>query len=53
MNRNLPRIFVLCPDDNSPSGGNKILYRHVDILNRIGFDASALHQEKELSLQLV
>jgi len=37
-------VYVLSPDNNKPSGGIKILYRHVDVLNRNGIDASVLHQ---------
>jgi glycosyltransferase involved in cell wall biosynthesis len=39
-------IYVLCPDHDQPSGGIKQLYRHVDILNRNGFDAWVLHQAR-------
>ncbi len=38
-----PMIFVSCPDSNTPCGGTKKLYRHVDILNDNGFDATILH----------
>jgi len=41
-----PKIFVLCPDHDRPSGGVKQLYRHVDILNQNGFSASVLHKQK-------
>lgn len=37
-------IYVLCPDNDVPSGGIKQLYRHVDILNKNGFTASIIHQ---------
>jgi glycosyltransferase involved in cell wall biosynthesis len=37
-------VYALCPDHDQPSGGIKQLYRHVDILNRNGFDAWVLHQ---------
>jgi len=37
-------IYVLCPDHNDPSGGVKKLYRHVDVLNQHGWNASILHQ---------
>ncbi|MHB1241076.1 MAG: glycosyltransferase family 4 protein [Gammaproteobacteria bacterium] len=40
-----PHIHVLCPDNDRPSGGIKILYRHVDVLTRNGFSASILHQQ--------
>jgi hypothetical protein len=40
------RIFYLSPDDTRPVGGIKILYRHVDILNRHGFEAAIVHRKK-------
>lgn len=39
-------ICVLCPDLNSATGGVKMLYRHVDILNKNGFSAAILHQQQ-------
>lgn len=39
------RIYILCLDSNSPIGGVKQLYRHVDILNQAGFPASILHRQ--------
>ena len=39
------RIFVFCPDINTPSGGVRKLYRHVDVLRRHGFDAMIVHLE--------
>ncbi len=41
----MPHIYVLTPDNNKASGGVKILYRHVDVLNRSGFSASVLHAQ--------
>ena len=38
-------IYVLCPDNDVPSGGIKQLYRHVDTLNRNGIAASIIHQD--------
>jgi GT2 family glycosyltransferase/tetratricopeptide (TPR) repeat protein len=40
-----PRIFVLCPDNNSPSGGVRRLYRHVDVLRKHDHDAFVLHEQ--------
>ena len=37
-------IYVLCPDENKPSGGAKKLYRHVDVLNDYGWSAFVLHR---------
>jgi glycosyltransferase involved in cell wall biosynthesis len=36
-------IYVVCPDRNDPIGGVKQLYRLVDILNTIGYDAFIIH----------
>jgi glycosyltransferase involved in cell wall biosynthesis len=41
-----PTIYVLSPDLRSAAGGVKQLYRHVDILNDHGFQASLVHQQK-------
>jgi hypothetical protein len=37
-------IYYLCPDDDRPSGGIRVIYRHVDLLNAAGLDAVVLHQ---------
>lgn len=37
-------IYYLCLDSNTPSGGRKVLYRHVDILNAAGIDAAVMHE---------
>lgn len=42
---NSSTIYVLSPENNRPSGGIKILYRHVDVLQRNGFSAAILHQQ--------
>ena len=42
----MTHIYVLSPDHDQPSGGIKILYRHVDVLNKNGISASILHQNK-------
>jgi glycosyltransferase involved in cell wall biosynthesis len=39
-------IYVLCPDDNRPVGGIKVLYRHVDTLNAHGYRAAIVHKKK-------
>lgn len=41
-----PVIYALCPDRPTPLGGIKIMYRHVDVLNKNGFPAFILHQKK-------
>jgi hypothetical protein len=40
-----PRVFVLCPDYDKPSGGVRRLYRHVDVLRKGGIEAWLLHQK--------
>ena len=42
---NLGTIYYWSPDYTSAVGGVKILYRHVDILNRNGFSASIIHKK--------
>jgi len=41
-----PTIYYWCPDYSSAVGGVKVMYRHVDILNRNGFNACILHRKK-------
>ncbi|MGO4441357.1 glycosyltransferase [Rhizobium sp. RAF56] len=41
-----PIIYFLTPDYHKPSGGIKVIYRHVDILNSAGIDAFVLHQRR-------
>ena len=36
-------VFYLCGSGNTPYGGNRVIYRHVDILNRMGISARAVH----------
>ena len=38
-------IYYWSPDYTSAVGGVKILYRHVDILNKNGFNASVIHRK--------
>lgn len=44
--KNNTKIYFVCPDTKSPTGGIKQLYRHVDILNKNGFNACILHRKK-------
>lgn len=37
-------VYYLCPDDNTPSGGIRMLYRHVDTLTKAGVEAKILHR---------
>lgn len=39
-----PRIYYLTPDHQVPSGGIRVIYRHVDILRSLGMDARVLHR---------
>ncbi len=41
-----PGIYFLTPDHSAPSGGIRVIYRHVDILNAAGFTASVLHRRR-------
>ena len=36
-------IYYRCPDKDYPVGGIRVIYRHVDVLNRNGFEAAVLH----------
>lgn len=40
-------IYYFCYDNAKPTGGNKITYRHVEILNQHGFHASVVHQSAD------
>ncbi len=42
----MPRILVLCPDYDVPSGGIRRLYRHVDVLNQGGFESKIIHSKQ-------
>jgi glycosyltransferase involved in cell wall biosynthesis len=37
------RIVYFCFANQRPTGGNKIIYRHVEVLRSLGFDAYVLH----------
>lgn len=45
-----PRIFYLAPDFEKPSWGIALLYRHVGILRKHGFEAWVLHHRTGFSL---
>ncbi|QEE27297.1 glycosyltransferase [Terriglobus albidus] len=45
-----PRIFYFSYRHNSPTGGQKHTYRHVDILSRNGFSAFVFHPGPEFRL---
>jgi Glycosyl transferases group 1 len=40
------KIYFVCPDNLTPTGGVKQIYRQVDILNKNGFNACVLHKKK-------
>jgi hypothetical protein len=44
------RIFYFAYSSNKPTGGQKCTYRHVDILNRNGFDAYIFHETEGFRL---
>jgi hypothetical protein len=44
------RIFYYCGDHQRPTGGQKSMYKHVDILNHNGRDACVLHRQEGFSL---
>lgn len=39
----MPRIIYLCPSDNTPTGGIKVIYRQVEVLSSLGAGAFVLH----------
>jgi Glycosyl transferases group 1 len=40
-----PTIYFMAPDFNHPFGGNRVIYRHVDILRAADIPAAVLHQK--------
>lgn len=46
----MARILFFCPDFPQPSGGTKRIYRYVQRLNQLGFDAAVVHQKKNFVL---
>jgi glycosyltransferase involved in cell wall biosynthesis len=38
-----PTVYYLSPDPAGPYGGVRVIYRHVDELNAIGFSAAVVH----------
>jgi hypothetical protein len=37
------RIIYLCPSDDTPTGGIKVIYRHAELLRSLGAEAFILH----------
>ena len=36
-------VYYLAPDNDRPSGGVRVIYRHVDLLNELGYAAKVVH----------
>jgi hypothetical protein len=45
----MPRILYACPDSNVPTGGIKVIYKHVELLRELGHDAYVMHLAREFS----
>jgi glycosyltransferase involved in cell wall biosynthesis len=41
-----PTVYYLCPDYDTPSGGVRVAYRHVDALNAMSIPAAMVHQRR-------
>ncbi|UGS33761.1 glycosyltransferase family 4 protein [Capillimicrobium parvum] len=39
-----PHAYFVCPDTDVPSGGIRVIYRHVEHLNAAGLSASVVHR---------
>jgi hypothetical protein len=42
-----PTCYFLCPDFDVPSGGIRVIYRFVDILNAFGIKAAVIHKSRK------
>jgi hypothetical protein len=40
-----PTVYYLAPDNPRPSGGVRVIYRHVDLLNEMGVRAHVMHKD--------
>lgn len=40
-----PAVYYLAPDNQRPSGGIKVIYHHVDALNKMGVRAAVVHRQ--------
>lgn len=49
----MAKIFYLCLGKGVPTGGTKIIHRHVEILCELGFDAYVLRQGEGLRSDLI
>lgn len=44
VQRDTPTVYFCTPDYNVPTGGIRVAYRHVDLLNDAGIPAAVLHR---------
>jgi hypothetical protein len=47
----MARVLVFCPDLPKPLGGVRQLYRHVDVLNASGLEATIVHRRSRFRLK--
>ncbi|WP_250034286.1 glycosyltransferase [Paractinoplanes maris] len=40
-----PTVYYLAPDNDRPSGGVRVIYRHVDLLGELGIRAAVVHEK--------
>ena len=40
------RLYYLCPDYGTHAGGVRVIYRHVDLLRRNGYEAFVVHERR-------
>ncbi|WP_250002930.1 glycosyltransferase [Actinoplanes sp. M2I2] len=40
-----PTAYYLAPHGSAPSGGVRVIYRHVDLLNELGLPATVVHEK--------
>lgn len=40
------KIYYLCPDYGAHAGGVRVIYRHVDLLRRNGYEAFVVHERR-------
>lgn len=45
-NKNQTNIYYFCSDYNNAAGGVKVIYRHVEILQQLGYSVSVLHGKR-------
>ncbi|MBF0549042.1 MAG: glycosyltransferase family 4 protein [Deltaproteobacteria bacterium] len=45
----MSRVLYICHDNPNPSGGIRVLYRHVEELNRAGFKAAVVHFQPDFT----